>query len=261
MMVYAAPGIGKTVLLGSAVDVLSMRDVLYISAESGDMSLLGTDRIKEPEMIDIIRVTTFKQIVQVKDFVFAHCKYREAGNEEALWTLQNKFMPGLDRLRKYHTVVLDSLSEAEAYNMTDLLGLDNNMLLSDDMVVAEFKEYKQNHSKLQMLVRAFRDLPMHVLMSCHQQYTQDEMKKYHYTLSLTGKLSSQIQGFFDIVGWLTSQANATEDKEAPRRLWVQPIGGRYDAKCRRASLKKPYLDNPTMTTIMEQTGLSTKARA
>jgi len=59
---------------------------------------------------------------------------------------------------------------------------------------------------MQMMIRAFRDLPMHVFFVCAQQYTQDETKKMHYTPALTGKLAAQAQGFVDIVGFLRAQA-------------------------------------------------------
>lgn len=221
------------------------------------MSIHDTDRVKMAENIDIIRVTNFRMCSYVKDFLTAHCIARIAGDEKQLLLMQNQLFPSHDgRLRKYNTVIVDSLSEIEAFNMYELLGIDPsaNKSLLDDVPTAEFKEYKQNHTRIQILVRAFRDLPMNVLMTCSQQYEQDELKKYHFTLGLTGKLSGQIQGFFDIVGFLT-MGQPTEEKDAPRRLYVQPVGGKFDAKTRRSSLTKPFFDDPTMSSIMKATGL------
>lgn len=257
LLVYAAPGVGKTTLLAGAVDVPQMNDVIMLSAEKGSMSIFDSDRVKDAEKVDIIPLNNFKTASYVKDFLTAHCYARIRDDDEALMKMQNQLFPGHDgRLRKYNTVIIDSLSEIEAFNMYDLLSIDPNAnkVLLDETPTAEFKEYKQNHMRLQLLVRAFRDLPMNVLMTCAHQYDKDEVGKYHFTLNLTGKLSGQIQGFFDIVGYLTMAA-PTEEKEAPRRLWVQPVGGKFDAKNRRSSLTKAFFDDPTMTSIMKAAGL------
>lgn len=257
-LVYGRPGVGKTSFCGSAVDLAGMRDVLLLSVEQGSMSLHDNPRIKNPELIDEISAVNFKVCSTVKDFLAAHCILRDQGNDEKLWELQRKYMPGVeDRLRKYRTVIIDSLSEIETLNMYDLLSVnpDANAALAGEMPVAEFKEYKQNNNKMQLLIRAIKNLPMNVFMTCAEAWEQDEMKRYHFTPSLTGKLSGQIQGFFDIVGYLQA-ASPTEDKEAPRRLWVQPVGGRFDAKTRLASLKKPYFDDPVVASIMAAAGLA-----
>ena len=257
MLVYGRAGAGKTVLAASSVDVPSMKNVLMISAEGGEMSIYGTDRVKEADGVDIIRVTNFKEMASIKDWLKAHCVHRIAKNDDKLQELQDMvFGEGLP-LRRYHTIIVDSLSEVEAYNMYDLLGIGDNMNLNSEMPVAEFKEYKQNNNKMQLLIRQLRDLPMHVIMTCHETYEQDETKKYHYTLKLTGQLSNNVQGFFDIVGWLQPMA-ATEDKESPRKLWVQPVGGKFSAKCRRPGLKKSFFDDPTMSSIMKEAGLEKK---
>jgi hypothetical protein len=160
---------------------------------------------------------------------------------------------GNGRLRRYKTVIIDSLTEIEALNMQDLLGIHEGFNLTSDLPVAEFKEYKQNFNKMQMFIRTFRDLKMNIIMTASPQWDQDESKVYHYTLNLTGKLASQVQGFFDIVGFMQT-GQATENEAATRRLWIQPVGGRFDAKTRLAGCKKSFFDNPTMGAIMQETG-------
>lgn len=256
MLVYGNYGVGKTTLMASAVDIKDMRDVLMINAEGGDMSIYdGT--IKNAPKIDIIRVTTFKQMAYIKDFLVAHAKFREADDEVKLAALQKAVLGGdsePDRLRRYKTIIVDSLAEIESYCMYDLLGVTEGYSLAADMPTAEFKEYKQNFNKINLLVRGLRDLPMHILMTSSQQYDQDELKKYHYSPNLTGKLAGNVQGFFDILGYLMT-SSPTEEKEAPRRLWVQPVGGKFDAKNRRASIKQTHFDDPTMESIMRAVGL------
>ena len=77
---------------------------------------------------------------------------------------------------------------------------------------------------------------------------------------MTGKLSSQVQGFMDMVGYLVAKpvgaqaegedAESGGDKKMARRLYVQPIGN-FAAKCRFSSFKGTYFDNPTMETIIK----------
>jgi len=258
LLVYGSYGAGKTELVGTSVDVENMRDVLMINAEAGDLTYLETDRIKNVQLIDEVRVQNFKQLSFVKDFLKAHCIYRDRGDDAKLLELQQKvFGEGIfepDRLRKYKTVIVDSLSEIEQFNMYDLLGISVDQALHLDMNTAEFKEYKLNFNKMQLFIRGMRDLPMHVLMTAAQDYEQDEQKRQLFRPHLTGKLAAHIQGFFDVVAWL-QVGQSTEDKVAPRRLWVQPVGGKFDAKNRRASLKKAFLEDPTMASLMKDMGL------
>ncbi len=259
MLVYGVHGSGKTTLAGSSVDVEKMRDVLIISADKGEMVVHDNDRIKKPDLIDTIPMTNYKQLSSVREWLVAHCHFRDNNNEKGLRDIQNQIWdpadPSSARLRRFRTVVIDTLTELDAYSMNELLNVTENHPLHGDMPSAEFKEYKQNHMKMHLLVRAFRDLPMHVICLVQRAYEQDELKKYKFSPALTGKLAGQVQGFFDVVGFLAA-AQATEEGGAQRRLYVQPIGGQFDAKNRRANLKRAYFDDPTMTAIMKEMSLA-----
>lgn len=255
LLVYGKYGAGKTTLAATAADVPKMRDIFVISAEGGEMSLHDSPVLQDITSIDIVRITTFRQLQQIKDFLTAHVIFRKEGDEAKLRTLQERVLPvGVDdRLRRYNTVIIDSLTELNEYCMADLLGLHQGFAFTGELPTAEFKEYKQNHAKMQLLVRLFRDLDLNVIMTCAASYEQDELKAYHFTPALTGQLSNKVQGFFDIVGFLQTGA-ATEEKNAPRRLWVQPVGARFDAKSRLAKCRKAYFDDPTMAKIMQEVG-------
>jgi len=156
------------------------------------------------------------------------------------------------RLRRYRTVIVDSLSEVNAYLIYQLLGITEETSLDDDKVeeTAGWDEYKKGNQMLQMLIRAYRDLPMNVLMACGTQYNQDENKVMHWGPSLIGKLASQVQGFFDIVGFMkVGKPPEGKPTEIPRTLWIQPVE-RFAAKTRLAQFKDPYINKPTMTKLM-----------
>ena len=258
MLVYGPPGAGKTTLCASAADIDDMADVLMIDIESGTLTIKNNDRVKRKDRIDAVRVTSFKQLAKVHEFLKLHCRLRDMPSEEGkLKQLEAKFKgvapEKIKKPRRYRSVIIDSLSELDALCIYELLGFSTDMKLDEalndgDMEVAEWAEYKKNNQMMQLIVRAYRDLPISVLLSCHSAHTQDEMKRMHYAPSLTGKLRNQVQGFVDLVGFLKVGELGEGQKQAPRRLYYQPVG-KFDAKSRLANLKESYFDNPTMTDV------------
>lgn len=263
ILVYGAPGSGKTTLGGSAADVEAMRDVLVISAEGGTMVFDENDRIKESKYLDIVRIERMEQLQKLYEFLQAHLIAVRSNNESELKNLQSMVMGmpiekiGLDfqtRLRKYKTVIIDSLTEIEAQNLTKILGYDENSGFDegDDVAVAKFDDFRKNNNIVQRIVRSFRDLQMNVVIVCGVGYVQDEMKRFYYSPSLTGKLSQQVQGFMDIVGYLVNSTNAAGTAEI-RKMYVQPVAQvKFAAKNRRASYKGVFFEDPTMKSIMSE---------
>lgn len=260
---YGKFGEGKTSLAASCVDIPTMQDVLLVNAESGAMSIEEAEHIKHRFDIDQIRVKDFKTVALVQEFLKAHVEARDKNDTERLQKLQarmfgipdewQKIVPGgedLYRLRKYRTVIVDSLTEIDTFSMYQLLGIKTDMKLDiDSMEVAQFAEFRKNNQMMQILVRHYRDLDMNVLLVASAQYVQDEVKSMHWSPAITGKLGAQIQGFVDIVGWLQTGKPEKPGDPIPRRLFIQPVG-KFDAKSRLASYKMPYFDNPTMAKIM-----------
>lgn len=260
MMVYGAPGSGKTTLMASAVDVPHMQDVLFIDAEKGEMTIDDNDRIMNAGEIDRIRITDFSMVAQVQEYLKAHCHYRDAGDIESLRKLEAR-AKGIDPSeietpKQYRTAIVDSLSEINEFCMYQLLSLSTDMKLDvNTMDVAEWPEFRKNNQMMQLLVRAYRDLPMNILFTCSIQYTQDETKRKFFAPNITGKLAGQVQGFMDIVGYIQTGKVPEGKDEAPRRVYIQPVGN-FDAKNRRSSYKKAYFENPTMSTVMSDLGLN-----
>ncbi len=254
LLVYGNFGVGKTYLAGTASEVDSMRDVLIINAEAGDLSLAAF------ENVDSITVQNFATLGRINEYLKQHCKARDEDDIDRLKALEATVrecdVDDIDEPRKYRTVIIDSLTELEAYCFNQLLGITDTTRLDEDPQSAEWTEYKKNHTMMQRVVRAFRDLPMHVIFTASEQFQQDESKKYKFSPDLTGKLSKKIQGFMDMVGYL---AIGKDGDKTIRRLYVSPSPtGKYDAKHRYQSFKEDYFLNPTIKSILVETGLANK---
>ncbi len=260
-LVYGEYGAGKTWLMGTAVDVPCMRDVAVISAEGGTLTLDPDDPDHDFGLIDILRTTNYKQIARTYDFFKAHCSIRDADISETekdkrLWDLQKQVMPNLKedgRIRRYQTVIMDSLTEAEVYCMQQLLGVNDATKVDEEVQGAEWAEYKKQHTMVQRLIRNFRDLPLHILFTCARGYIQDESKRQIFSPMMTGKLAGQVQGFMDTVGYLVIGQAADDSQLPPRRMYISPTP-KYAAKARFSRYKKPYFDNPTIGSIMVDVG-------
>jgi hypothetical protein len=264
LLVYSKPGGGKTTLLGTAADVPHMKDVLFIDAESGELAIEDNPRISKEGQVHLIenriRVSTVKQVGYIYEWLVQHVKDRDANNLERMKRTESA-LRGREVTEpvKIFTVMIDSLTDIEKYNMMALLGLKDDMMelpdpnKVDDIDTATWDEFKKNNQIIQMLLRRFRDLPVHLLVACGETYSADEMKAMYFNPALTGKLASQVQGFFDIVGRITIEPKGATG-EFERKLWVQPIG-RFSAKNRRAMFKGTHFVNPTMHDIMKGIGL------
>lgn len=256
MLVYARPGAGKTTLCMTAVDVPQMNDVLLINADKGDIVLEENTRIKNPQLLrdNIIECNDFKTAAMVHDFLKMHCKFRDEDNVKGLreyeaW-LRGCKTEDIVEPKRFRTVIIDSLTELDIYCTYGLLGLTQENVLhgeASDIEVARFDEFRKNNQMVQMFSRAFRDLPIHVLSTSHEAYTEDEQRKKHYMPQLTGQLRTQITGFYDIVGYLTYKK---EGEIITRQYWVQPVGP-FHAKNRRSVFKDNFFKDPVMMDIMK----------
>jgi hypothetical protein len=239
-----------------------MRDVIFIDAEAGDLTIATDEKFKAlaTEHMTVVRIRDFKQYARVQEYLKAHCSLRDKGTPEADAELKKieKVLTPPDQFdedappKKFYTCITDSLSEVEAFSMYQLLGVSDRTRIDEELASPEWTEFKRNHSQVLRAIRAYRDLPMHILFTCAAGYTQDEQKRQLWTPALTGKLARQCQGFMDIVGYM--YVTEGENNTKVHNMRVQPTP-KINAKCRFSNFRQVGWSNPTMETILRSVGL------
>ncbi len=175
MLIYGEPGAGKTYLLGTAEDHEDTSPMLLIDIEGGTLTLRRRN-------IDVVQVRSMKQIEEV---------HNEIAN---------------DTDRHYKTVGIDSLTELQKLDMrTVMKETYNRKPDSTDIYVPSQREWGKSGERVRMIVRAFRDLPVNTLVTALMSSDKDDRTgQTSFFPSFPGKLRSEIPGFFDVVGYLTT---------------------------------------------------------
>jgi phage nucleotide-binding protein len=150
-LIYGDPGVGKTVLAGSATQHPDLAPVLFLNVDRGADSLRGLD----VEAIDI--------------------GGREAGAtpvsvdaEEIIWSIIRR-TPPYDR---YKTVVVDNLTEWQGQDLIDIVDSRKNKNRPKDEVARD--DYGKATNRLLRSLRLLRDAPVHLIMLAWKKVVQPE---------------------------------------------------------------------------------------
>lgn len=212
---YGDSGVGKTRLLGSCDEVPDLRKVLFVDIEGGTRSI----RDVYPN-IDTVRVQNFRQIREV----YEGLKGTSHG---------------------YTTACLDSASEMQKFNMSDVM-VDLVKSRPDlDPDIPGMREWGKNLEQMRKYIRAFRDLPINTFFTALAQTDKDQktgatMKKP----GLSGKLANEITAFLDIACYM--YVKEVEGKQT--RMLLTGSTDQFVAKDRTAKLPM-VIPNPTMKKI------------
>ncbi|GAK61758.1 Gp70 protein [Candidatus Vecturithrix granuli] len=217
-MLYGEPGIGKTVLAGSADAVAEMRPVLFIDMEGGTESLRHT----YPD-VEVVRVKNWREM-------------------QALYNAL------ADSDHGYQTIVIDSLSEAQKFNMLHIMAdvAANNAKMIEE--VPSMREWGINLEQMRKFVRGFRDLEVNTIFTCLAAKDKDiRTGKFTYGPALSGKLAGEIAGFLDEVFFMYMKEGVNEETGDEEQLRMLLTGKTETtiAKDRSGKLDQIIM-NPTM---------------
>ena len=215
MLVYGDPGVGKTVFSCSG------DRTIFIDVEGGSLSI--QNRIKTKKVARK-RFDTFDEI---EEFVRG---LREKGS-------------------KADTLVIDSITELQKKLMDSIVAQHPEVKrpYGDGLTVGD---WGYNTERMRRFIRMARDLDMNVIFTALAMDEKNEMTGAVKTLpKMSSKLSADVCGYVDIVGYLYVDNVTNEDGESVpvRRMLVQPVG-MYYAKDRSGVLGN-VIDNPTFPDV------------
>lgn len=221
LLVHGYAGVGKTTFASIAPKPL------IINMEGGLLCLGKFKKFHKQLDIQVIDVETMKELQDLYLFL-------KSGDHDR------------------QTVILDSLSEVRAASMDEIL---NSPLRDEryDRDMPILQDYGKNTQQMRKLVRAFRDLPMNVVFTCLSQEEKDDLTGVTRIVPhLTPKLSRDVEGYVDIVGYLFTDTIKNEEDEdvVVRKMLTQPKG-RYFAKDRSGKLGIGMAD-PTVYHVLNK---------
>lgn len=173
LLLYGEPGAGKTHLIGTAMDHPDTNPMLILDVDG------GVTTIRKRANVDVIQVRTMKQLEDV---------HKELVNDTSGY---------------YKTVAIDTITELQKLDMRTVMQEQHSKRPdTTDIYVPSPREWGKSGDRMRMIVRAYRDLPCHTIVSAHLgEEVTDSGKKKVYP-SIPGKLKNELAGFFDIVGYL-----------------------------------------------------------
>ncbi len=203
--------------------------MLYLNIEGGDMTLrhVAPEIKKIPDKGSL----SWGQMESVYDNLARQCFNGPEPGE---------YVP--------RTVILDTLTEAQKMNMNQIMA---ELLMREpekgwDPDIPDVRRWGKNIEQIRKWVRRYRDLPLNVIMTAHEMTEKDNMGNTLHKPQLSGKLSNEVAGFFDVVAYIYVKKNE-QTQSTERKLLTEAIEG-YIAKDRSGNLP-PVMVNPTMLEI------------
>lgn len=218
LLVYGPPGAGKTHLCGTAEE---LGPTLFLDVEGGVTTIRHRN-------IDVVPIRSMKEIEDTYNRIFKTIK---------------------DGKIYYSVICIDSLTELADLDMRTIMKQAYNKNPETvDIDVASPREWGKTRNHIRTIVRAFRDLPCHVIYTASLGEKTEEKAPTQFYPGFSGKLRTEVPGFMDIVGYLWPDIELGGDT-VTRKLQV--TGTRRVVAKDRTNALGGIVENPTVPMMWE----------
>lgn len=168
-LIFAPPGAGKTVFLGTANDDPRTYPMLLLDYEGGTSSLVGRE-------IDTVKIRSWQDFNDVYDFL-------------------------LRGTHNYQSVGIDSVSETHIFALLAQLSMRERKIAD----LLEQGDYGVVLVQMRKLLRKYRDLPMHVFATALDKSELDPRDGTVKKPALSGSLADEAPGIFEVVSYMSTE--------------------------------------------------------
>lgn len=239
ILVYGEPGVGKTVLLGTAVNCPATFPILYLDCEGGTRSIRSKCNYLESVAdlgnpiegkIDVLRVRDWSTVVDAYEFLF-----------------DNKYKT---RRSTYKAVAIDTMTElvetAMSYVMRDELPKKR-----EDPGVPEQRDYLKTTKFVKDFIRGLRDIEeLHVLFTCQPLLRENKETTIMQVVPefVGNRVTNAVRALVDYGGYMSFDAkrNRVISFQQEGRVWAK---WRVDEESAPEAVAR--ITEPTITKIME----------
>jgi len=213
----------------STVKSGSIKMLAYGQAGSGKTSLIPT--LPAPV---ILSAEGGLLSISDKEIPFLDISDMDALREAYKWLAES------DEAKQFASVAIDSISEIAE------VCLGKEKAIAKDPRAA----YGEMQTTMAEIIRSFRDLPKHVLMTAKLEKAQDEMGRMLYSPSMPGNKTGQaLPYYFDIVAALRVEKDA---EGVTQRAMMLESDGMWQAKDRSGKLDQ--WEAPDLGDIIKKIG-------
>lgn len=223
ILVYGEPGVGKTLLGGTALDHKDLRPCLYLDVDG------GITTVRERKDLEVKQVRTMTEARQIFNTLY----------DSVNWEADEPTLP-------YKSIVVDTLSELAKLDMREIMKKVAQENPKMNEYVPSQREYLISGERVREIVRHYRDLPCHVIFLCHSDDRKDNQNRTVFFPQFSGRLRHDIAGFIDVVGYMYADI----DKDRTER-YLQVTKTRTVSAKDRTNKLGGVVANPTLPDIWD----------
>lgn len=239
-LIYGDPGMGKTPLVGSVVEVESMCPALLIDCDSGTLSVRDRDSLQTIHLPLLANQLAAKLNTQVSDWKAIEYIY--------------SFLRFGDH--DFKTVILDGGTDIQRACELDCIEYSMDKVSRDrDPELSEIGDYRRVYERLKRMYMRFRDIKtakggrLNLIATAHEEIRKVDMTGQVVIIpSFFGKGAFMVSSVFDLVLRLTTKQEKNSNKVT--KLLVTCLEGRTRARDRSWSLPSS-IEDPTFRKIID----------